>query len=62
MCPVDLVEPPQEILGGLVDVATARVVGEVVAEGRPGQLMLEDVDLVQEENDARPHEPSRVDN
>jgi len=29
---VDLVEPPQQVLGGLVHVIAARVVGKVVAQ------------------------------
>lgn len=62
MSSVNLIEPPKQILGGFVDIVTSRVVGEVVAERRPGELDLEDVDLVQEKNDAGSHEPTRIHN
>lgn len=58
---VRLREAPQDVLGSLVDVGAAGVLGEVVDEGHLGQLLLEDVDLVQEENNRRAQEPSRVD-
>lgn len=61
MRPVHLVEPPEKVLGRLVDVDATGVVGEVVAQRRPPELLAEDVDLVQEEDDARPYEPPRVD-
>ncbi len=57
MCAVDLVEPPEKVLGGSIDVVAAGVVGEVVAERRFEQLLLEEIDLVEEEDDAGPHEP-----
>ena len=60
MGPVDLVEPPQKILGRTIDIITARVVRKIRSQGRPTQLSLEQVDLVEEENDARPREPPRI--
>lgn len=44
--------------GGIV--GTTLVVGEVVLHGADGQLLLEAIDLVQEENDRCLDEPSRV--
>lgn len=44
--------------GGIV--GTTLVVGEVVLHGADGQLLLETIDLVQEENDGRLDEPTRV--
>lgn len=61
MCSVDLVEPPEKVLRRPVDVVSTRVVGEVVDQGRSAELLLEQIDLVEEEDDARPHEPPRVD-
>lgn len=46
MCPVDLVESPEKVLCGAIDIVAPRIVWEVVAEGRPGELGLEQVDLV----------------
>jgi len=43
-------------------VGTTLVVGEVVLHGADGQLLLEAVDLVKEENDRRLDEPPRVAN
>lgn len=62
MCPVDLIKSPQKVFGRLVDVVAARVVWEVVAQWRPAQLLLEDVDFVEEQYYTCSHEPSRVDN
>lgn len=61
MGPVDLVKAPEEVLGGAVDIVPTRVVWEVVAQGRAAELLSEKVDLVQEEDDAGPDEPPRVD-
>lgn len=46
--------------GGIV--GTALVVGEVVLHGADGQLLLEAIDLVEEENDGGLDEPPRVAN
>lgn len=35
VCPVDLVKAPEQILGSLVDVVAARIVGEVIPKRRP---------------------------
>ena len=61
MCPIDLVESPQEILRCSVDVVTARVIREVIAQGRLGKFRSEEIDLVQEQDDGCSHKPSRVD-
>ena len=57
---VDLIESPQQVLRRSVHVVPTRVVREVIAEGRPSQLLLEEIDLVEEENDTRSHEPPRI--
>jgi hypothetical protein len=59
---INLVKPPEKILGSAVDVVSARVVWKVVGEWRATELLLEKIDLVQEEDYASPHEPPRVDN
>ena len=61
VCPVDLVEAPEQILGGLVDIAPSRVVGEIVSQRGSAQLLFENIHLVEKQDDACPHEPSRVD-
>lgn len=61
MCSIDLVKPPKKIFRSSVDVVSSRVIWEVIAERRPSKLLPEQIDLVQEEDDTRPHEPSRVD-
>lgn len=58
---IDLVEAPQQILGSSICVIASRVVGEVFRERRLAQLLPKKIDLVEEQNDTRPHEPSRVD-
>lgn len=57
---VDLIKSPEQILRCSIDVVTARVVWEVVAERRFGELRAEEVDFVQEQDDRCPHEPPRV--
>jgi len=59
--PIDLVEPPQQILCRAIDVVAARVVRKIVDQGRLAQFLAEEIDLVQEQDDACPHEPARVD-
>ena len=58
---VDLIEPPQQVLGRLVDVVAARVVGKVVGQWRSSEFLLKNIDLVEEENDTRAHKPPRID-
>ncbi len=48
VCPIDLVEPPQQVFGSSVNVVTARVVWEVIAERRARKLELEEIDFVEE--------------
>lgn len=59
--PVDLVKPPEQVLGRLPDIVPPGVVREVVAQWRPSELLPEDVDFVEEEDDTGSHEPPRVD-
>jgi hypothetical protein len=33
MCAVDLIESPQKVLGGAIDVVASRVIWEIIAEG-----------------------------
>lgn len=61
MCSIDLIEPPQQIFGRTVDIIATGIVWEVVPKRRPTKLLLEQIHLVEEEDDACPHEPSRVD-
>ena len=58
---IDLVEPPEQVFCRPVHVIPARVIGEIIAQGRLGQFRSEEVDFVKEENDGGTHEPSRVD-
>lgn len=48
--PVGLGEPPEYVLGCLVDIGTSGVLGEELFERDLGELGLEDVDLVEEED------------
>lgn len=61
VCPIHLVESPQEVLRRPVDVVTTRVVREVIAQGRFRKFRSEEIDFVQEQDDGCSHEPSRVD-
>jgi len=58
--PVDLVEPPQEVLGGTVDIVTARVIGEVVRQRTSRELDFEQIHLVEEQDYTRSDEPTTV--
>lgn len=58
---INEVESPEEVFGGAIRIGSARVIREVLAEWRTLQLLHEQIDLVQEEDDARPHKPSGVD-
>jgi len=61
MCAIHLIEPPEKILGCSVHIVAARVIWEVVAQWGARELLSEEIDLVQEEDDTRPHKPSRID-
>ena len=61
MCPIHLIESPQQVLRSAVDIVPARVVWKVVAKWRSRQLRFEQVDLVEEQDDTSPHEPPAVD-
>jgi hypothetical protein len=53
-------ESVQDVVAGRSVVGAALVVGEVVLHGADGQLLLESIDLVKEQNDRCLDEPSRV--
>lgn len=53
-------EPVEDVIAGGGIVGATLVVGEVVLHGADGQLLLEAVDLVQEQNDRGLDEPARV--
>lgn len=59
---IDLVKPPEQILGRAIHVITARIVGEVIAQRRTRKLLAEQVDFVQEQDDTSSLKPPRVDN
>lgn len=58
---IDLIESPQQIFRGPVDIIASRVIREVIAQGRPSEFLFEEIDFVQEEDDAGSHEPPGVD-
>jgi len=62
MCTVDLVESPQEVFCSSIHIIASRVVGKVIDQRRFAELLSEQINLVEEEDDARSHKPSRVDN
>lgn len=53
-------EAVENVVAGGRIVITALVVGEVVLHGADGQLLLEAIDLVEEQDDGRLDEPPRV--
>ena len=53
-------EPVEDVVAGSGVIGATLVVGEVVLHRRDGQLLLEAIDLVQEQDDGRLDEPSRV--
>ena len=61
MSAIDLVKTPEQVFGRAVDVVAAGVVGKVVSERGSTEFLFEEIDLVEEEDDAGPHEPARVD-
>ena len=62
MCAVHLVEAPKEVFRRTVHVFSARVIWEVLYQGRLFQFLSEEIDFVEEQDDGCSHEPSRVDN
>ncbi len=58
---IDLVKSPKQVLRSSINVISTRVVWEVISQRRSIQLLFKQIDLVQEEDDARAHEPPRVD-
>jgi hypothetical protein len=57
---VDLIKAPKKIFRCTVYVVSPRVIREVTAQRRPGELLFKQVDFVQEEDDTGPHEPPGV--
>lgn len=53
-------EAVENVVAGSSVVVTTLVVGEVVLHGADGQLLLESINLVEEQNDRSLDEPSRV--
>lgn len=62
MSSVDLIESPKQVLCGLVDIVASGVIWKIVPQWRSRKLDFEYVYFVQEQDYARSHEPSRVDN
>lgn len=58
--PVDLIESPQKVLGGTVDIVSTRVIGEVVGQRTSCKFDFEQIHLVEEEDDTRSDEPTTV--
>jgi hypothetical protein len=48
MSPVDLIEPPQQVLCCSVDIVAPGVIWEVIAERRSTELLSEEIDFIQE--------------
>lgn len=58
MCSVDLIESPKKVLGSTIDVGATTVVREVVLQRRFGKLFLEQINFVEEEDNASSHKPA----
>ena len=58
---IDLIKSPKQILCCSIDIIASRVIGEVIPQGRPTEFRFEKIDLVEEEDNAGSHEPSRID-
>jgi hypothetical protein len=61
MCAIDLIEAPKDVIRGFFMVKSARVVREVVVQRTSGQVLLEAIDFVEEQDDRGLHKPLRVD-
>ena len=61
MCPINLVEPPQQIFGGAIDIVAAAIIGEISPQWTSFQFAFEQVDLVQKKDYGCAHEPATVD-
>lgn len=61
MCSVDLVEPPQQVLGGAIDIIPTRVIWKVIAKWGSRKFRFEQIDLVEEQDNTGPHEPPAID-
>ena len=60
VCSIHLVEAPEEIFRRTVHVFSARVIWDVLYQGRLFQFLSEEIDFVEEQDDGCSHEPSRV--
>lgn len=61
MCAIHLIEAPKKVFSSTIDIVAARVVREIIAQRGARKFEAEQINFVQEENNAGPHEPSRVD-
>ncbi len=57
---INLIESPEQVFRSSTDVVASCVVLEVLSKRRPPQLLLEEVNFIQEKNNASPHKPARV--
>ena len=53
-------EAIEDVLAGQGVIGAALVIGEVILHGADGQLLLEAINLVEEEDDGRLDEPARI--
>ena len=60
LCPVKVIETPEQILCGSGGIISTAVVWEIVLQGRPTQLCLEFCNIAQHQYDGCPHKPSGV--
>lgn len=59
---IDLVETPENVLDGSLRVVAAGIVGKIMAERRAREFLSEEIDFVEEKDDAGSQEPSGIDN
>jgi hypothetical protein len=58
MSSIDLVESPEQVFGCSIDIVATRVIREIIPKRGAVELLFEEIDFIQEENDAGPHKPS----
>lgn len=62
MRPIDLIETPQQIFRGSIDIVATGIIGEIISQRRPAQFLLEQINFVEKEDNAGAHEPPRIHN